>query len=217
MGLAFLITTDNLQLLSERKVLKQAEYAALLNASDVVDAARTEARRIVHQAVRDAEESKRRGYEQGLQAAKAEYAQRLVSEALASERQLRNLRSSMAGMVVTAVGQFIAEVDPELLFEAALHRIDSLIRGEPFISVRVSPQSEPAVRGVLARLRGESDWTMNISVQVDSALPAGGCVVHTSSGTLEIGIEAQLDAFRRVVERGGAAATGSALPGTGTR
>ncbi len=30
MGLAFLITTENLQLLSERKVLKEAEYAALL-------------------------------------------------------------------------------------------------------------------------------------------------------------------------------------------
>ncbi|MDI9654582.1 HrpE/YscL family type III secretion apparatus protein, partial [Burkholderia cenocepacia] len=28
MGLAFLITSDNLQLLSERKVLKEREYAA---------------------------------------------------------------------------------------------------------------------------------------------------------------------------------------------
>ncbi|MEK7890358.1 HrpE/YscL family type III secretion apparatus protein, partial [Burkholderia contaminans] len=32
MGLAFLITSDNLQLLSERKVLKEREYAALLDA-----------------------------------------------------------------------------------------------------------------------------------------------------------------------------------------
>ena len=212
MGLAFLISTENLQLLSERKVLKQAEYAALLNASDVVEAARKEARRIEQQALQEAEESRRQGHEQGLQAAKAEYARRLVSEALASERQLRNLRSSMAGLVVKAVGQFIADVDPDLLFEAALQRVDSLIRSEPFISIRVSPESEAALRIVLARLRGESDWTMSISVQVDPALPEGGCVVHTSSGTLEIGIEAQLEAFRRVVERSGPTTSTSGAP-----
>jgi type III secretion protein L len=50
MGLAFLITSDNLQILSERKVLKEAEYSALLEASSVIDAARTEAARMARQA-----------------------------------------------------------------------------------------------------------------------------------------------------------------------
>ena len=210
MGLAFLITTENLQLLSERKVLKEAEYAALLSASDVVQAARKEARRIVQQAAQEAEERRRTGYEQGLQAAKAEYAQRLVAQAAASEGQLRQLRSAMAGIVVKAVGQFIAEVEPALLFEAALQRVDSLIRAEPFISIRVEPRSEAALRDVLDRLAAESEWAMNVSVQADSTLPAGGCVVQTPSGTLEIGIDAQLEAFRRSMERGGVTAAAGA-------
>ena len=46
MGLAFLISTDHLQLLSERKVFKEAEYAALLDAAAVLDAARAEEVRI---------------------------------------------------------------------------------------------------------------------------------------------------------------------------
>jgi len=210
MGLAFLITTENLQLLSERKVLKEAEYAALLSASDVVQAARKEARRIVQQAAQEAEERRRTGYEQGLQAAKAEYAQRLIAQAAASEGQLRQLRSAMAGIVVKAVGQFIAEVEPALLFEAALQRVDSLIRAEPFISIRVEPRSEAALRDVLDRLAAESEWAMNVSVQADSTLPAGGCVVQTPSGTLEIGIDAQLEAFRRSMERGGVTAAAGA-------
>ena len=210
MGLAFLITTENLQLLSERKVLKEAEYAALLSASDVVQAARKEARRIVQQAAQEAEERRRTGYEQGLQAAKAEYAQRLVAQAAASEGQLRQLRSAMAGIVVKAVGRFIAEVEPALLFEAALQRVDSLIRAEPFISIRVEPRSEAALRDVLHRLAAESEWAMNVSVQADSTLPAGGCVVQTPSGTLEIGIDAQLEAFRRSMERGGVTAAAGA-------
>jgi len=214
MGLAFLITTENLQLLSERKVLKEAEYAALLDASQVVEAARAEAQRIVAQAEQDAEECRRTGHEEGLQRAQAEYAQRLVSEAMASERQLRALRTSMAGIVVKAVGQFIAEAQPADLFEAALLRVDTLIRHEPFVSIRVAPAQEADLRLVLARLRGEASWTMSVSVQPDAGLPAGGCVVQTASGTLAIGVDAQLEAFRRAIE-GGALGAVAAAAGAG--
>ena len=205
MGLAFLITTENLQLLSERKVLKEAEYAALLDASQVIAVARREAQRIVAQAAQQAEDRQRRGYEEGLQAARAEVAQRLVSQALAAERQLRELRSAMAGIVVKALGQFMADADPALLFEAALLRVDTLIRSEAFISVRVAPAQEAALRQALARLRAQSDWTLAVSVQADASLPDGACVVNTGGGTVEVGVNAQLEAFRRAVERGGIA------------
>ncbi len=205
MGLAFLITTENLQLLGERKVLKEAEYAALLDARAVVEAARGEARRIVAQAVDEAERARQRGYDDGVVQARQAVAERLVNDTLASERQLQALRSAMAGIVVKAVGQFIADADPQDLFEAALLRVDTLIRSEPFISLRVAPAQEAALRLALARLRGEANWTMNVAVQPDAGLPDGACVVHTASGTLEIGVDAQLEAFRRAVERSGVA------------
>ncbi|MGF6346459.1 type III secretion system stator protein SctL [Variovorax sp. W2I14] len=205
MGLAFLITTENLQLLSERKVLKENEYAALLDASAVVDTARREARRIVQLATKEAEASRKQGYEEGLQRAKAEYATQLVTDTMAAERQLHALRASMAQIVVKAVGQFIADAEPAALFEAALLRVDTLIRNEPFITVRVAPAQEPTLRDVLTRLHAQANWTMTVNLAVDPALPAGACVVQTASGVLEIGVDAQLEAFRRAVERSGIA------------
>jgi type III secretion protein L len=202
MGLAFLITTDNLQLLSERKVLKEAEYAALLDATQVIGVAQQEARRIAEQAEAAAAQRERKGYEAGLERAKAEYAQQLVSEALATERQLRALRESMAAIVVKAIGHFMADADPAAQLEAALLRVDSLIRREPFVTVRVAPAHEAVLRGVIARLRDEAQWTMTIAVQPDATLVDGACVLHTPSGTLEIGLEAQLEAIRKAVERG---------------
>ncbi|WOB09233.1 type III secretion system stator protein SctL [Piscinibacter gummiphilus] len=203
MGLAFLITSENLQLLSERKVLKEAEYAALLDASAVVDTARQEARRIVQQAQQQADDSRRQGFEEGLRKAKAEYAQRLAADTLASQRQLHALRTAMAQMVVKAVGQFVAEADPAGLYEAALQRVDSLVRQEPFITMRVAPAQEAALRQALARLGGGSQGGLNAAVVPDPALPDGECVVQTASGTLEIGIAAQIEAFRRALERSG--------------
>ena len=210
MGLAFLITTDNLQLLSERKVLKEAEYAALLDATQLLEAARREAERIVAQAGRQAEERQRRGYEEGVQSGRAEAAQRMASDALASERQLRELRGAMASIVVKAVGQFMADADPALLYQAALLRVDTLIRSESFVGVRVAPAQESALRRALARLRSESDWTLAVAVQADASLPDGACVVQTGSGTIEIGMQAQLDAFRKAVERAGPLTLGAA-------
>lgn len=203
MGLAFLITTENLQLLSERKVLKEAEYAALLDASAVVEAARKEARHIVQQAVQQADESRRKGYEEGLDRAKAEYAQQLVSDTLAAQRQLQALRTAMAQIVAKAVQQFIAEADPAALLETALQRVDSLVRHEPFVTVRVAPAQEAFLRAALERLGGELPWTAGLGVVADASLPDQACVLQTPSGTLQIGVDAQVEAFRAAVERSG--------------
>jgi type III secretion protein L len=203
MGLAFLITTDNLQLLSERKVLKENEYAALLDASAVVDTARREATRIMQQAEDGAEASRRKGYEEGLARARAEYATQLVSESIALERQLHALRTSMAQIVVKAVGQFLADADPAVLFRSALVRVEALLRAESFITVRVAPAQEAHMRETLHRLRSDANWNMAMTITPDPDLPAGACMVQTSTGVLEIGVDAQLEAFRRAVEQGG--------------
>jgi type III secretion protein L len=202
MGLAFLITTDNLQLLGERKVLKESEYAALLDATAVLDIARKEGRRLVEQAISQAQVKRREAYEEGLARAKAEYAEKLVALAADSQAQLQGLREVMAQLVVKAVGQFIAEADMNNLFEAALLRVDKLIRSEPYLSVRVSPKQEAKLRIVLAKLQGDANWTMNVSVQPDATLPDGDCVLKTASGTIEIGVNAQLEAFQRALRHG---------------
>jgi type III secretion protein L len=200
-GLAFLITTEKLQLLSERKVLKEAEYAALLDASALVEAARREGERIVRQSKRQADETRQRAYQDGLAAARAEQARRVVSDAVATERQLRALRGAMAQIVVKGVAQFVDELDAGALIERALQRVDLLIREESFLSVRVSPGHEATLRDAIARLQAEGSLPLNVSVQADPALPAGGCVVQSASGTLEIGVDAQIEAFRQAIER----------------
>ncbi len=204
MGLAFLITTENLQLLSERKVLKQAEYAALLDAAQVVEAARGEARRLTLKAERDSAEARQKGHQAGLEQAKVEHARSMLGAALDQHRQLQGLRESMAQLVTQAVTQFIASADPAALFEAALLRVDALVRSEPFVNVRVSPGDAHVLEEVLARLRAEAGWAMPISMQSDPALPAGACVLQTSAGTLDIGLDAQLTALRRALEVGAA-------------
>jgi type III secretion protein L len=202
MGLAFLITSERLQLLSERKVLKEAEYAALLDASAMLDTARDEARRIVAHAKEQADDVRRQGYEAGRREATSRQAERALDAAAESAAQMQGLRETVARLVVKAVNQCISEADPAALFENALRKVDALIRSEPFLTVRVAPAHEGSLRGLVERLRDEAQWTMVITVQADPALPEGGCVLHTPAGAIDIGLDAQLDAFTRVLRRG---------------
>lgn len=203
MGLAFLITSEHLSMLSERKVLKEAEYSALLDATSVVEVAGDEARRILARSVDEAEAARRRGYEEGLAQARAEHAKQMVSEAVAAERQLQALRGAMARIVAHAVEQFVAQSDPTELLSAALQRVDMLVREEPFVTVRVAPRQEAHLRRAIARLGDDAGWRARLSILTDSSLGEQSCVLQTASGTLSIGLDAQIEAFRAAVERSG--------------
>ena len=95
------------------------------------------------------------------------------------------------------------DVDPARLLEAALRRVDGLLRAEPFVALRVAPAQEDGLRRALAALGQDAGWALAAAVTADPTLADGACVVATASGTLEIGVDAQLEAFRKAVEAAG--------------
>ncbi|NRF69412.1 type III secretion system stator protein SctL [Aquincola sp. S2] len=199
MGLAYLITSDRLQLLCERKVLKEAEYSALLDSARLIETARAEAARITTAASQQAAQARRDGYAAGLREAKAAHADRLLSVAADDHARLGRMREAMAHLVVRAMSQILADIDPARLYETALQRVQELLRAEAQAVVRVAPAGEPALRAAVARLREGAGWAINLSVHADASLPAGGCVLVTAAGTLDIGIESQLDVLARAM------------------
>ncbi len=201
MGLAFLITSDAFQLMSERKVLKEAEYKALLDATAVIDASRQEARRIVTQAENRAQANKKKAYLEGMAQARTEHAERMLSDAVTAENQLRAMRASMANVVVKAVTQFLTDADPQALLEAALQKVDVLIRGESFVTITVPPANEATLNAALEKLRSQAKWSLNVTVLTDSALPRGTCRMKTATGYVEIGLDAQIEAMKKIIER----------------
>lgn len=205
MGLAFLIIGDKLQLLSERKVLKEHEYAALLDAGGLVQAARGEADDIVAAARAQARQSLQKGYDEGWEAARLAHAQRTVAAALQAQSQLRGLRETMARLVVKGIEQIASGLPADSLMEMALERVDAMLRHESFILLRVAPAQEHDVRQALARLGARVNWAGLAQVQVDEELNDGDCVVQTASGSLDIGLDAQLATIERALQAMGPA------------
>ncbi|MFM0036929.1 type III secretion system stator protein SctL [Paraburkholderia strydomiana] len=206
MGLAFLITSENLQILSERKVLKQSEYSALLDAGSLLSTAQAERQRMLDEAQQGYERRLREGHAQGVEQGKREYAEQACGAALDAARTLDGLRDTIAGIVVKAVRTIVGESDPHVLYEAALRRIDALVRDEAFLVVRVAPTRRDAVAAALQqvwpeRMAAGAGTASPIRIVTDSRLSEEQCIVETPSGTLDVGLDAQIDALRAAIRQ----------------
>ncbi|MEQ5842614.1 hypothetical protein BWP39_22695 [Paraburkholderia acidicola] len=203
MGLAFLITSENLQILSERKVLRQHEYSALLDAGSLVSTAQAERARILEDAEKVFEQKRSEGHALGLEEGRQEYAQKACGAALDAARTLDALRETMAKIVVKAVRQMIGPVDPRTVLEQSLRRIDALVREEPMLVLRVPPEQREAADAALARAWPERAASHAVRVVPDDTLQADQCVIETASGSIDAGLDAQLDALAAAIRQRG--------------
>lgn len=212
MGLAFLITGENLQMLSERRVLKEHEYSALLDANSIVTTAKKEAERIVADAERRKEEMLRQGYAEGFERGEREGAARAFAAALDTAHALALSRRKMADMVVRGLRELVGEFERERIFELALKRIDAFVRDEAFLVVRVAPDSVDVMKQAVANRReamaNESHAHADaaalrvqaIRVVADASLGNDDCVVETPAGSIDARLTTQIDAIRTAIE-----------------
>jgi type III secretion protein L len=212
MGLAFLITGENLQMLSERRVLKEHEYSALLDANSIVTTAKKEAERIVADAERRKEEMLRQGYAEGFERGEREGAARAYAAALDTAHALALSRRKMADMVVRGLRELVGEFERERIFELALKRIDAFVRDEAFLVVRVAPDSVDVMKQAIANRRQAMENESHahadaaalraqaIRVVADASLGNDDCVVETPAGSIDARLSTQIDAIRTAME-----------------
>ena len=192
MGLAFLITTDKLQILSERKVLKQHEYAALLDATSILGNAQEERERMLEDAEAHCQQQLKAGYDEGYEKGEREAATRLYADALANARALAAMKQLMAELVTRTVRELVADLPREAIYAKAFARIETLVEHEPVLTVRIAPQQVADLERVLGTM---TDGTRRVRVVPDASLSEEALVVETASGVVEAGIDTQLAAL----------------------
>jgi type III secretion protein L len=203
MGLAFLITSENLQMLSERRVLKEHEYSALLDANSVVLTAKKDAER-------RKDEMLRQGYDEGFARGEREGAERAYGAALDTAHALALSRGKMADMVVRGLRELVGEFERERIFALALKRIDAFVRDEAFLVVRVAPASVEVMKQAVANRRAALDDEAHaadaavraqaVRVVADASLGNDDCVVETPAGSIDARLSTQIDAIRSAIE-----------------
>ena len=115
------------------------------------------------------------------------------------ERYERELLELALGVARKIVQQELAE-RPEIwlgLIRAAVRRVVDRER----ITVRVPPRLLAFLRDVLPELRASLDSVKELDLVEDTSLPAGGCVIESRFGEVNLGVEVQLEAVERALVR----------------
>src|SRR5881397_1173301 len=115
------------------------------------------------------------------------------------ERYERELLELALGVVRKVVQQELAE-RPEIwlgMIRAAVKRAVDRER----IAIRVPPHLMAFLRSSLAELRASLEDGKDLELMEDPSLPAGGCVIETRFGEVDIGVETQLGRTERALVR----------------
>lgn len=171
-------------------------------AQALLESAGLEAQAILMQAQKRFEQAYRLGRDQGMQDAAAQWATQAISEAEAQRRHLMRSSARLAGVVSMAVERVIEREDRVGLFQRSLRTILRLVKDAPMVTLRVSESDILEARRAVELMEAQTGTAVAVEVLADAALPSGACRFESDEGVVDAGLETQLAALRRAVERG---------------
>jgi type III secretion protein L len=198
MGALFRINGNAVTPAAGIRVLRAAETGLLLEAKDLLAAATRRAAEIEESARLAYEEQRRRGYEDGQETCRSEYAEKVLEVALQSVEYIEGLEQTIVKVVTEAVERVIGEMDESERIVRIVRTALSAVRNQKRVVVRVAPADEKAVTEglapMIARGHGASGF---LDVVMDPRLPVGSCILESELGVVDASLETQLRALEK--------------------
>jgi type III secretion protein L len=178
--------------------------AARADALALVEDARAQAQALVAQAQDDFAAASRRGYDDGLRNALADWHTRCTVAAADAQSLGRRQRERLAELVALAVEQIVASTEPAVLFARAAASVERIVADGSPVRVRVHPDDLAAARTAFDEAahgwRG-AGRAVRLQVHADTALEAGACVCESDLGAVDASLALQLAAIRDALSR----------------
>lgn len=210
MVVAVLLNKD-VRLAPGTRVVKAADYQALLEAEALIAAARERAAAIEAEAHAAYEAEKARGYADGQAEASMAAADTALQSSLAAVEFLERVEREIGDLVLISLEKIVGTMDSDELIRRVVRQALTAIRNEQEVTLRVSQDEAEVVREQIEALVARFPGLSILSVTGEPRLARGECQLITPVGVIDAGVDTQLAAIRRAVE----AAVGRRQPAEG--
>jgi flagellar assembly protein FliH len=112
-----------------------------------------------------------------------------------AEQQLLNLAFALADKILSAR----AKREQEVVLDS-INKCVAAILDKSGIRIKVNPAQSGFVGENVDAIRQANDELSNVSVEADSRVPVGGCIIETDSGSADGRIASQLAQLQRELE-----------------
>ena len=187
---------------TERPLVTAAEAGVLAQAEDVIAAAEAEAAQIREEAKAAYAAERKRGYDDGIAAGKAEILMQKLNLLDESVQYMESIELKVSEIVMKALKKCIAEIgDRELIVQIVKKAMQAVVRNQRQITLKVNPAMVPVVKGRLQEILADFPSLSYIDVAEDAHLDATACVVETEAGLVEASVEGQLAAIEKSIRK----------------
>lgn len=191
-----LLKKKSFEVENAESVIKAEDVAALVKAEAIIAAAEEEAKAIAAQAQVEYEKEKRRGYEDGLAAGRAEILQKKLDLVEESVKYMQKVEGEISDLVIRAIKKCLSEIgNTEVVTSIVKKSMRAIVRNQREVTVKVSPAMVETVKKWSETIMAEFPTLTFVEVVEDARLNDTACVVDTAAGSVEASIDGQLKAL----------------------
>lgn len=200
MGTVFRMTGDAVVPAPGVRILRAEEYSRLIEARNLLAAARERAAAIRAEAEEAYEARKREGYEDGVMEGRMEQAEKMMETAMQAVEYIENIEETLVGVVTSAVRKIIGELDEKERIVRVVRTALVAVRSQQKVLIRVCPADEAAVRDALSAMIASAPGGVSfLDVSADPRMKPGDCILESELGVVDAGLETQLKALENAL------------------
>ena len=200
MGTMFQMTGGIVAPAPGTRLIRAEEYSRLLEAGELLAAARGRADAIRAEAEEAYETRRREGYEDGVMEGRMEQAEKMMETAMQAVEYIENIEETLVKVVTSAVRKIIGELDERERIVRVVRTALVSVRSQQKGLIRVCPADEPAVREALAAMIASAPGGVSfLDVSADPRMKPGDCILESELGVVDAGLETQLRALENAL------------------
>ena len=192
-----LLDTRNFALPPGQKVITAQEYSVIAQASALIDQAHLRAEEIDRKAKEAYQSEKERGYQDGQIQSRMEQSEQMLKMVDRSISYLADIESSLADLLINAVGKIIDGYDDRQLTVGLIRSGLQHVRNERQVNVRVAPAHYNHVKEQITAILAGYKGISVLNPVSDPRLAAGQCILESRIGVVDASIDLQLKALKK--------------------
>ena len=145
-------------------------------------------------------QEKQRGYADGMEAGKAEMAERIFDAITKGVDFIEHLENTTVDLVMQSLDRVLAGMTDKERVTGVVRKALSYIRGQKQVTVRVSPDDAALLEQELQSMQADFPAIECIRLAPDRHLAAGSCLLESDLGIIDASLPVQMAALRRVFE-----------------
>ena len=187
--------------LASSRIIKADDFSTAHDAHAILDEARAEAARIVAEAKEVYERERKRGFEEGSDAAKLEMSEKMIDAVGSIVDYLGTVEHDMVDLVGRALERILGEIGDQEVIVRVVKNALMAVRNEKHLTLRVSPDQVATVKQRMNEILAQFPIIVDVQIMGDGRLSSTGCILESEIGVIDASLDGQIAALKKSLER----------------